>query len=107
MDIQFLIKRLTVVKVAVLFWLQIVDLATTLIFMRLGLREANWLVTSANNPIQRMFELKIIFMAYTLWVTIRRYHNNIFQNILSGAVTVYMLVVSWNLYGIMRVMGIL
>jgi hypothetical protein len=90
-----------------LIWLQIMDLATTMTFMHMGMREANWLVSSAKDPIQRMFELKIIFVAYAVWVSFRRFNSNVFQNILTCAVGVYVLVISWNLFFIMRAMGIL
>lgn len=102
-----LIKRITVIKMIMLAFLQVLDVASTLIFLKLGLPEANPLVTSASNPTQRMFELKLIFMAYTTWVCLKHYQKTNFQNVILFGILLYMLVVSWNLIAIMLVMGIL
>ena len=45
--------------------------------------------------------------AYTAWVATRRYHSVIFQRLLAEAIVVYLLVVIWNLWGIMQALKVL
>jgi hypothetical protein len=106
-DNDQLMKKFTVNQLLVLAGLQLLDVLSTLIFLRLGLHEANWLVSSADDPLARMIEIKLVFLAYTTWVATRRYHSVIFQRLLTVAVTAYMLVVIWNLWGIMQALKVL
>lgn len=100
-------KQLTIIKLLALIYLQILDLISTLIFLKLGVPEANWLVTSADDPTERMYELKFIFIAYTLLVSYYKHKSETYHQVMNGVLVFYTLAVSWNLYIIMRVMNVM
>ena len=105
MDEQNYHKQLTRLEQVVFIALQLLDIMTTVIFLHLGVKEVNWLINGASNPVSRMFLLKGLLCAYILWlpasgVTLKRFHR-----IMQAGIALYLLVVAWNLFAIMRVTG--
>jgi hypothetical protein len=96
-------KQMTKFHLLVLAFLQVLDVMTTCTFLKMGMQEANWLVSSAANPYARMLELKLLLMGYAIWLAKKSFHQHPkFLRILWWSNLFYMLVVIWNLFWIMK-----
>lgn len=70
-----MLQHLSIVKLSALIFLQVLDVISTVIFLKLGLQEANWLFNTAEHPVQRMIVAKTLLMCYLIGISYLGYRT--------------------------------